>query len=713
LVWIAALVCLGAPSLSAEVVERTRAVLVEIPVSVTLNDEPLRGLTVEDFELYDRGKRRRIAGFERLDLTLTAAGELTAPPQQISIAARRHFLVLFDLSFSEPRAIARARGVVEDWIESSLHPWDLIGVATYSIRGGASLLLNFTSDREQALLAVKTLGLPEYLDRGDDPLALEVGSATDRFGFLEDDQRADPGGGSRYLAGTDQARAALQQMYYSVYDPINRAGRRHQVSEFTRSLTDLIGVVQNARGRKHVVLLSEGFDGSLVFASAGRNDVERLAAAREHGQYWTMESSRVFGNPRTQSGLSRMVEAFRRADCSIEAMDIGIPDDASGDRGLASDRMDSLFYLANETGGELYRAFYNVDDSIADLMSKTSVTYLLTYQPENIKEDGKFHKLKVKLKGGPKGAELSHRAGFFAPVPFDQKRPADLQMDAASRIMEGRSGGDLSTSVLASAFQAAEADAYVPVLIEVDGASLPLERPNGSLPMEIYAYAIRTDGSIGDFFTQRLEIDLGTFGPRLRASGLKFFGDLRLAPGSYSIRVLVREGGSGLHGAEIVGLDIPEPDREQPVVLPPFFPEPQGKWLLSRETPDESRPTVPFPFRLDGKAYLPAAHPVIEAGVSSRVNVVTYNLGEGPISVRANVVARSGSAAIEPRIDVWEREAGEQNQDVFLASLDPEGLAVGEYVLTVAVSNERTGFSESNSIPFSVVERVRVSDSRR
>ena len=104
-------------------------------------------------------------------------------------------------------------------------------------------------------------------------------------------------------------------------------------------------------------------------------------------------------------------------------------------------------------------------------------------------------------------------------------------------------------------------------------------------------------------------------------------------------------------------------------------------------------------------------------GINAQLNFINGDKLTGtPGEINADgnliLVARSGRAAGEPRIDVWDRETGESNQDIFLASLDPRGLTVGEYVLTVAVSNERTGFTESNSIPFSVVERVRISDSR-
>ena len=83
--------------------ESTQVVVVEVPVQVVRDGEPVRGLTAADFEVFDGRKKMPITGFEILDLTTTAAapqaGQGQEPPP---ITARRHFLVLFDLSAAGP-----------------------------------------------------------------------------------------------------------------------------------------------------------------------------------------------------------------------------------------------------------------------------------------------------------------------------------------------------------------------------------------------------------------------------------------------------------------------------------------------------------------------------------------------------------------------------------------------------------------------------------
>ena len=118
-------------------------VVVEVPVQVVKDGEPVRGLTANDFELYDGRKKVPITGFEVLDLTAPAEAA-GAPP--VPVSARRHFLLLFDLSFSEPKSIVKAREAAQK-VVNNLHPTDLVAVATYSSLQGPQLVIGFTPER--------------------------------------------------------------------------------------------------------------------------------------------------------------------------------------------------------------------------------------------------------------------------------------------------------------------------------------------------------------------------------------------------------------------------------------------------------------------------------------------------------------------------------------------------------------------------------------
>ncbi len=61
--------------------ESTQVVVVEVPVQVIKDGEPVRGMTAKDFEVYDGRRKVPITGFDVLDLAApaAAAGAPAAP----------------------------------------------------------------------------------------------------------------------------------------------------------------------------------------------------------------------------------------------------------------------------------------------------------------------------------------------------------------------------------------------------------------------------------------------------------------------------------------------------------------------------------------------------------------------------------------------------------------------------------------------------------
>src|SRR5262245_57434760 len=105
-IWLLGLVAvgLGAAVVWAQTfVESTQVVVVEVPVQVTRDGEPVRGLTAADFELYDGRQKQTLTGFEAVDLA-TLGGDALATAE-LPASARRHFLILFDLTFSDAKAL--------------------------------------------------------------------------------------------------------------------------------------------------------------------------------------------------------------------------------------------------------------------------------------------------------------------------------------------------------------------------------------------------------------------------------------------------------------------------------------------------------------------------------------------------------------------------------------------------------------------------------
>ncbi|MCM2270881.1 MAG: hypothetical protein NDJ75_12325, partial [Thermoanaerobaculia bacterium] len=152
-----ALVAAALPATQKTFEGRVDVVEVEVPVEVRDRDgQPVRGLVAADFEIYDEGARREVTRFDVIDLAPSApegVGEAPAAPAATPIRPR-YLLVLFDLTFSNPIAIGRARTAAKEVVLASLHPSDLVAVATYSVELGPRLLVTFTPDRAQVARAI-------------------------------------------------------------------------------------------------------------------------------------------------------------------------------------------------------------------------------------------------------------------------------------------------------------------------------------------------------------------------------------------------------------------------------------------------------------------------------------------------------------------------------------------------------------------------------
>jgi hypothetical protein len=196
--------------------EVTEIIEVQVPVNVSTRDgQPVRGLTAESFEVYDRGKKQVVSGFDVVDLDVLDPEILHGPAALqavIPAAARRHFLLLFDLTFAAPASVTKAREAAHDFVLEELHPTDLVSVATFSLDVGPRLLVTFTPDRAQLARAIDTLGAPRLLDQNgvvdplrfmiEDPLRASMSSTFGEGGLQE---RAVRGRGSERSPPTSRS----------------------------------------------------------------------------------------------------------------------------------------------------------------------------------------------------------------------------------------------------------------------------------------------------------------------------------------------------------------------------------------------------------------------------------------------------------------------------------------------------------------------------
>jgi hypothetical protein len=366
---------------------------------------------------------------------------------------------------------------------------------------------------------------------------------------------------------------------------------------------------------------------------------------------------------------------------------------------------DALFYMANETGGVLFEDTNDLGSELEEVLARSSVTYLVSFQPAGLVPDAGYHRLEVRVKSDlPRGLTVSHRAGYFAPKPFQDLHPLEKSLLASDAIASAAPRRQLDVDVLAAPFRAGQGRAYVPVIIEVGGNKLLADHEGDKLAAEFYAYVSNERGEMRDFFTQMVTLNLSSEGREtMRRTGLKYYGHLTLDPGQYLVRVLVRNAQTGRTGVESVRVAVPDYAAGGPQLLPPFFVEPPNRWFLVREEQAAQRDLTVYPFTVNGSPYIPAARPVLEPGDDNDLVLVAYNLGEGEVELEGTVLSAEGHEITAGRLSLVERTVtGIGGLDKLLARFQVGDLAGGRYTLRVALAQPGNGAAQVNSIPFDI-----------
>jgi hypothetical protein len=403
-----------------------------------------------------------------------------------------------------------------------------------------------------------------------------------------------------------------------------------------------------------------------------------------------------------------MLEEFRRADCSIQSVNIAGLRAAGTTEGLGTaDGRDSLLNMAKSTGGEFYENFNDLSVAMGQMLRRTGVTYVLSFQPENVKLDGEFHRLRVEVKNQPRGTRVVSRPGWYSPQPFKNRPAMERLLETANDVM-GEDGGEVQSSVIAAPFAGAAGVAEVPVVVEVDGPSLLAGKQDPQLPVEIYLYVMDPSGRVVDFVTQSVGLDVAKAEATLRQGGVKFFGHFRLPPGQYSLRTLVRNGATGGSGLRVSTVDVPAFAAGDPTLIPGVLQDGSpGRWVNLRQAKREGRPDPPYLFLLKGQPYVPTSRPAAAQGQELRIVLQGYHLGAGNWTAEAKLVDAAGKEVPGGAFQVVDREAATGAAPTRLvASFKPPALQPGDYALRVTLS-DGAGKTETSTTAFAVAGPAR------
>jgi len=656
--------------------------LVLLPVFVSDGKgRAMRGLSADDFELYEDGKRAELVAFRYVD---TASDEDQETLRQAS-AARRRFLLLFDKSFTELGGLKRAQRAAARFVRTALSSSDLAAVATFDVDKGIRIVANFTEDRALLAHAVATLGATN-LTRISDPLGLAADlTATDLAlpGIQDSTQTVSDASLTGVLAVLARRMRAAEEEQY----------RRH-IHTLIGSLEELAKGLRNVDGRKQIVYFSAGFDSRLLIGQTG-SEQRSAAESIAEGRLWEVDGATRHGDSRILDLLSTMTRSISHADAVIHSVDVtGLGTDRSLSRTTVtvdSQRdvggREGLNFLAAETGGRFFKDATDLGPVMGEMLEMTSRYYVLGFQPVGSKGPGAFHKIKVKI--ARKGAKLSHRAGYYEKTPVPHQTALQRQFESAQLVMTGSGANELPFASLCLPFPAAGARQTLGLVIQVPRESLRWTA--GQITsLEVYGYAVAEDGTVHDHLAQLARVDPAQGDPGGAARGLSFYGTLAVKPGKYTVRLMVHERESGKSGVQVIDVTVPPYDPRMGVLLPPVLMEDPDRWVALQMSRHDRAGSPAFPFQVGDKAFLPRASLETQSGASEKLVLLAYEPflpGDptAPLQISSTLRDRQDRLVPAGLLRIEKVHRGAPGRRTYVLGFVPEPLAAGDYTLRIGI----------------------------
>lgn len=214
--------------------------------------------------------------------------------------------------------------------------------------------------------------------------------------------------------------------------------------------------------------------------------------------------------------------------------------------------------LADGTGGTFFHNRNDLDVGMQRAVDAPDVSYVLGFSPQNLKLDGRFHQLKVSMTNKSKFV-VQARRGYYAPRNF--KDPAQAAKEEIQEaIFSQEEIRDVPIELQTQFFKSSDTQAKLAVLTRVDVNAIRFRKDAGrSKDSLTFATAIFDEN--GNFITGGEKIlEMRLLDPtlaRLDHTGLTVKSSFDIKPGTYLVRMVVRDGEGSQMAARNGAVTIP------------------------------------------------------------------------------------------------------------------------------------------------------------
>lgn len=547
--------------------------LIQIDATVLdRNGDTVKGLTADDFEIYENNKRQPITTFsfvelqpERSTSSVTARPDKNSPPVppipsklRQGQVRRTIALVVDDLGLSFT-SIDVVRSALKKFVDEQMQHGDLVAIIRTS--RGAGALQQFTADKRILYAAIKRV---KWSPNGS--------GGVSAFAPYETTLKEQMSGGS---------------LVDSV--PQDSMGERESNREFDQIREDFFTVgtlgavnylltgMRELPGRKAVVLFSDGLKLLSTYRTSEGKKIksglnQRLITAFQHLTDLATRSAVVIYTMDARGVVNPMLTAedsiyLDRKDEASERLEL-----AEMERGKALlDTQQGLRVLAEQTGGFAVINNNNLSKGIERVLNDQKGYYLLGYQPDSESFDPKkarFYRLNVKLKRP--GLKVRFRSGFFGigrEVAERARLNSPYQQILAALVSPLETAGiDLRLTSLFT--NDPESGILMRSLLYVNGGDLKFtEEPDGwqKATFDIVAMTFGDNGTIVDEVSRRetIKAKADTL-KEIREKGFVATIDIPIKKtGGYQLRVVMRDTATSRIGSANQFIEVPNLKKKQ------------------------------------------------------------------------------------------------------------------------------------------------------